>query len=410
MTVPPETRFTQSGEISIACQVLGSGPIDLVLVPGFLSHLEENWQDPDLARFLEHFASFSRLIMFDKRGTGLSDRSVGIATLEQRMDDVRAVMDAVGSRSAALLGISEGGPMCVLFAATHPERTRALILYGSIARGTWAPDYPWAARSAEMDSWFEEIRREWGGPVNVEDWAPSLSQNEHFRQWWWAKYLRLAGSPSAAINAFKMNKEIDVRDILPTIHVPTLVLRRTGDRAVPVEHSRYLGSHIPGCRFVEIPGQDHPWWVGDFAPIVSEIQDFLTGERNVFEPDRVLATILFTDIVDSTLRATEMGDRKWRELPGSHNALMEGQIQRFRGRPVKNTGDGFLATFDGPARAIRCALTISREIEHLGIQIRAGCTPGRSSSWGATSGAFPSTWPPVSCPRPRPGRCGFPGP
>jgi len=371
----PETKYLQNGDVSIAYQVVGNGPFDLLIVPGFISHLEQAWEDPAYSRFLQRLASFSRLIQFDKRGTGLSDRIVDIPSLEQRMDDVRAVMDATGSERAALFGISEGGPMSVLFAATYPERTSALVLYGSIARGAWAPDYPWGSRLDGMEEWLEGWRKEWGGPYAIETWAPSEAHDERFRQWW-AKYLRLGASPSAVINVFRMNAAIDVRDILPAVHVPTLVLHRSGDRAVEVEQGRYLAQHIPGAKFVEQSGDDHLWWVGDSESIVNEIQEFLTGERHTAEPDRVLATVLFTDIVDSTQHATEMGDRRWRNLIESHNKLMHTEINRFKGAIIKSTGDGFLATFDGPARAIHCALTVSEEARRLGIEIRAGLHTG----------------------------------
>jgi len=338
--------------------------------------LEQAWEDPSYTRFLHHLASFSRLIRFDKRGTGLSDRITGIPTLEERMDDVRVVMDATGSERAALFGISEGGPMSVLFSATYPERTSALILYGSIARGSWAPDYPWGDRlDQEHEDWLEGWRKEWGGPYGIEYWAPSVAHDAQFRQWW-AKYLRLGASASAVINVFRMNAAIDVRDILPAIHVPTLVLHRLGDQAIEIEHGRYIAQHIPGAKLVELSGDDHLWWVGDSESIVNEIQEFLTGERPAIDPDRVLVTVLFTDIVESTKRAVEMGDRRWRDLLDRHNRMMHTEIDRFKGRVVKSTGDGFLATFDGPARAIHCALAVSEEARRLGIEIRAGLHTG----------------------------------
>ncbi len=368
----PETKYAQSGDVSIAYQVVGSGPLDLLIVPGFISHLEQAWEDPAYSRFLKRLASFSRLIQFDKRGTGLSDRIAGIPTLEERMDDVRAVMDATGSERAALFGVSEGGSMSILFSATYPERTSALILYGSIARGSWAPDYSWGDRlDQEHEDWLEGWRKEWGGPYGIETFAPSAAHDAQFRQWW-AKYLRLGASPSAVINVFRMNAAIDVRDILPAVHVPTLVLHRLGDQAIEIEHGRYIAQHIPGARLVELSGDDHLWWVGDSESIVNEIQEFLTGERPVVEPDRVLATVLFTDIVDSTKRAAEMGDRRWRDLLDRHNTVMHTEIDRFKGRVVKSTGDGFLATFDGPARAIHCALALSEEARRLDIEIRSG--------------------------------------
>jgi class 3 adenylate cyclase len=384
----PETLFTQSGDVSIAYQVMGEGPHDLLIVPGFISHLEAAWENPAYARFLERLASFSRLIQFDKRGTGLSDRVTGIPTLDERSDDVRAVLDAVGSKRTALFGISEGGPMSVVFAATHPQRTSALILYGSIARGSWAPDYPWAGKVDEgFEEWMAGWRREWGKPYGLENWAPSVADDQQFRQWW-AKYLRLGASPSAVVALFRMNKEIDVRPILPVIRVPTLVLHRAGDRTIDVAEGRYLAEHIPGAKFTELPGDDHLWWVGDSDTIADEIEEFLTGERHAAEPDRTLMTVLFTDIVDSTRRAAELGDRRWRDLLDNHNAIMQSEIARFRGHAVKNTGDGFLATFDGPGRAIDCALAARRDLRRLGLPIRSGLHTGEVELMGEDIGGI----------------------
>ena len=384
----PETRFTRSGDVTIAYQVAGEGPLDLLIVPGFISHLEQAWEDPGYSRFLSGLASFSRLIRFDKRGTGLSDRVFGIPTLEERMDDVRAVLDAAHSTRAALFGISEGGPMSILFAATYPERTSALILYGSIAKGSWAPDYPWGPRPDEAwEAWLEDWRSEWGGPSEIETWAPSAAKDERFREWW-AKYLRLAGSPGSVVSLWRMNHAIDVRPILPTVRVPTLVLHRTGDRAVSVEEGRYLAQHIPCSKFVELDGDDHLWWVGDSEAIVSETEEFLTGQRHSVELDRVLVTVLFTDIVDSTKRAAELGDSRWRDLLDGHNRAMQAEISRFKGRAVKSTGDGFLATFDGPARAIHCALAVGPQMRRLGIEIRAGLHTGEVQLMGEDVGGI----------------------
>jgi len=386
----PETKFTQSGDVSIAYQVVGDGPLDLVVVPGFVSHLEHAWEDPSYTRFLTQLASFSRLILFDKRGTGLSDRISGIPTLEERMDDVRAVMDAADSGKAALFGVSEGGPMGVLFAATYPDRATALVLYGSIVRGAWAPDFPWGPKpeSARYEAWLEGWRKEWGGPYGIETRAPSMAKDEAFRQWF-AKYLRLSASPSAVIKVFEMNTAIDVRDILPTIRVPTLVLHRAGDKVINIEHGRYLAKHIAGAKFVELNGDDHLWWVGDTDALVNEVQVFLTGERPPPEEiDRVLATVLFTDIVDSTKRATEMGDSRWKDMLDSHNTIMLKEIERFRGRAIRSTGDGYLAVFDGPGRAIRCGSAVGRELRQLGIEIRAGVHTGEIDLMGKDVGGI----------------------
>ncbi len=371
----PKTRYAKSGDLHIAYQVVGEGPLDLVLVPGFVSHLEFEWEGALTARFFQRLAAFSRLIRFDKRGTGLSDRPPGMATLEQRMDDVRAVMDAVGSQKAALFGISEGGPMSLLFAATYPERTSALVLYGSYARRAWAPDHPFGITEAEMGRALEALERDWGGSAGIEIRAPSMVHDEQFGRWR-SNYLRLAASPGAAVAILRMNMEIDVRHILPTIRVPTLVIHRTGDRLTRVEQARYMAERIPGAKYVELPGIDHTPWVGDADAILDEVEEFLTGVRHGAEPDRVLATVLFTDIVGSTEQAARLGDRRWRELLESHHALVRKELARFRGREIDTAGDGFLATFDGPARAIRCACAISDAVKPLGIEIRAGLHTG----------------------------------
>jgi class 3 adenylate cyclase len=373
--MPPVTKYTQSGDASIAYQVLGQGPLDLIIVPGWVSHLEHTWEDPSYARFLERLASFSRLILFDKRGTGLSDRITGIPTLEQRMDDVRAVMDEVGSQRAALFGVSEGGSMSILFAATYPERTSALVLYGTIAKGWLVKDASGTLTREQDEASDDKWRKGWGGPVSIESMAPSVAHDELFRQWY-AKFLRLSAGPTTVINLLRMYGQIDVSTILPSIHIPTLVLHRTADLAIEVEQGRYLAEHIPGAKLVELAGEDHLWWVGDTEAIVNEIAEFLTGEQQTIEPDRVLATVLFTDIVDSTKRAAKMGDRRWCDLLCSHHAMLSKEIGRFRGRYVQSTGDGCLATFDGPARAIRCALALSDESRRMGLEIRAGLHTG----------------------------------
>ena len=386
MPSPPKTQYAKSGDLHIAYQVMGTGPLDLVFVPGFVSHLEYQWEHPESARFFERLSSFSRLIRFDKRGTGLSDRVGGIPTLEQRMDDVRAVMDAVGSERAALFGISEGGPMSLLFAATYPERTSALVLYGSYARRAWAPDHPFGRTDEEMGRIIETMEREWGGPVGVEIWVPSMAGDERFRHWW-ANYLRLAGSPGTAVSVMRMNMEIDVRHVLPVIRVPTLVIHRTGDRLTRVEQGRYLAERIPGARLAELPGDDHvPFFNSD--QIIDEVEEFLTGTRHATEADRVLATVLFTDIVGSTERAAALGDRKWRELVEGYYLLARRELTRFRGREVDTAGDGFFASFDGPARAVRCAEAIAAGVRSLGIEIRAGLHTGECEVIGDKVGGI----------------------
>ena len=371
----PKTRYAKSGDVHIAYQVVGDGRLDLVYAPPWIGNMELFWEEPSCARFLKRLASFSRLILFDKRGTGSSDRSVEIPIIEQQIDDLTSVMDSVGSERAALLGASEGGSLCTLFAATHPERTSALILCGAVATTRWSPETPWALTRETFETWIQTVGREWGGPLAIELFAPSVAHDQRFRDWW-ARLLRLAASPAAAIALLRMLDEIDVRPVLPTIRVPTLVLQCTGDRIVNVENGRYLGRHIPNAKYVELPGADHFPYVGDTDAILAEIEEFLTGARHAPEADRVLATVLFTDIVGSTAHAAGMGDQRWRDLLGSYQALVRGELARSRGREVKTLGDGFLATFDGPARAIRCACAIRDSVRPLGIEIRAGLHTG----------------------------------
>jgi class 3 adenylate cyclase len=366
----PDTRYARNGELRIAYQVVGQGPIDLVLVPGFISNADLVWDDPVFAGFLKRLAGFSRLILFDKRGTGLSDRIGDLPSLEVRMDDVRAVMDAAGSERAALLGISEGGAMAMLFAATYPERTRALALFGAYAHyGTWVvPPDKLPAALARLDAL-------WGTGEMVGVFGPSRAADPQFKAWW-ARFERMGGSPSAAVHLTRMNSEIDVRPILPSIRVPTLILHRAGDARVNVEAGRYLAQHIPGARHVELPGEDHLLWSGDANRVADEIEEFLTGSRSELEPDRVLATVLFTDIVDSTRRANQLGDQAWRGLLDRHDALVRRELARFRGREVKTTGDGFLATFDGPARAVRCGDAVVEGVKAIGLEVRIGVHTG----------------------------------
>jgi len=378
----PETRYARSGDVSIAYQVVGDGPFDLVRIPPFVSHVELAWQVPGNADFMRRLASFCRLISFDKRGTGMSDRVSGVPTLEVRMDDVRAVMDAAGSERAALLGASEGGPMSALFAATHPERVWALVLDGSYARQLWAPDYPWGSSQDEYLRDLEQEERTWGTPEHsaevAQALAPSASDEDRRAL---ATLIRQSASPGAAAALGRMNMEIDVRHVLPAIRVPTLVLNRVGDRPSIVGGSRYLAEHIPGARHVELPGVDHAIFAGDPEPLLEELRRFLAEawEQRAWEdaePDRVLATVLFTDIVGSTAKAVELGDARWRELIQAHHGLVRRQLARFRGRELDTAGDGFFASFDGPARAIRCACAISEAVRELGIEVRAGLHTG----------------------------------
>ena len=386
MTVP-ETRYTKSGGVNIAYQVVGKGPIDLIYAPPWIGNFELFWEEPSYSRFLMRLASFSRLILFDKRGTGSSDRSAELPILEEQMDDIGAVMEAAGSERAALFGASEGGSQCALFAASYPERTQGLILYGTVATNVWSPEAPWVPTEEIFEMYMDVIQREWGGPVGLPLFAPSVAGDERL-QAWWARLLRLAASPPTAIALLRMARDIDIRHVLRTIRVPTLILQRDGDLAVNVESGRYLARQVPGAKYVELSGNDHMPFVGDSDSIVAEVQEFLTGVRPAPEPDRVLATVLFTDIVGSTRRAAELGDRRWRDLLGSYYTLARKELDRFRGREVKTTGDGFLATFDGPARGIRCACAISDEAGQLGIETRAGLHTGECEMIGDDVGGI----------------------
>ncbi len=371
-----ETKYAKSGDLRIAYQVHGDGPIDLVFAPGYLSHLEQNQWWPGYAAFFEKMAAFSRLIVFDRRGTGLSDRILSLGSFEELMDDIGVVLDAVGLERAALFGGAEGGPMCVLFAATFPERTSALVLGASYARRTWAPDYPWGLDAEAQQQILDAYEERWGRiGFGSRSLAPSLADDERF-QLWYAQAQRFSGTPASAREWFRVTMEIDVREVLPAIRVPTLVIHRVGDRVIPVESGRYLAEHIPDAKYVEVPGDDHFPFVGDIDAIVDEVEEFLTGSRRAREPDRVLATVLFTDIVGSTERAAELGDRRWTELLAEHHRIVREALERSRGKEVRVAGDGFLATFDGPARAIRCACAVREAVRELEIEIRAGLHTG----------------------------------
>ena len=377
----PETHYARSGDVSIAYQVMGEGPFDLILVPGSVSHVELAWDIPAMVAFHRRLASFSRLIVFDKRGTGMSDRVAGAPTIETRIDDVRAVMDAVGSERVAVMGVSEGGPMSAVFAAAYPERIWALVLCGAPVRSLWAPDFPWGYTEDEWERACEEERRHWGEPGFVrqilQPLAPSLDE-ENLQGL--TTMFRHGASPGAQDALNRMNKDIDVRAVLPTIRTPTLVLNRTEEPEFMREGSRCAARLIPGARRVELPGPDHAPFAGDSESYVHEIEQFLTetweaGWEEV-EADRVLATVLFTDIVDSSAKATALGDRAWRELLARHHELVRHQLVRFRGREVDTSGDGFFASFDGPARGIRCASAIVESMPELGLEVRAGLHTG----------------------------------
>jgi len=384
--MPPETRYAKSGEINIAYQVVGDGPIDLVFVPGFISHLDLQWADPRVARFLDKLASFSRLILFDKRGTGLSDPVAAPAPLEDRMDDVRAVMDAAGSERAALFGLSEGGPMTVLFAATYPERTRALVLCGAYVTGTLDPDdNPAGQRWVDIYDRVIDLIEHWGEGRTLAIYAPSAdSERDRIGR---GIFERSAATPQMARTLIEMGVDTDVRDLLPSIRVPTLVLHRE-EEIVPVEHAHYLAEHIPGARLVVLPGADHLPFYGDAEGYAEEIEEFLTGARHAPPSDRILTTVMFTDVVGSTERAAAVGDARWRDLMASHDGLVRSELEGNRGREVKTMGDGFLATFDGPARGIRCAHAIADQVRALGIEVRAGLHTGECELVGDDIGGM----------------------
>jgi class 3 adenylate cyclase len=375
MRAQPPTRYARSGEVSIAYQVVGDGPLDIVVVPGFVSHVELIWEIPTAVHMIERLASFGRVILFDKRGSGLSDPVVGAPTLEERMDDVRAVMDAAGSERAAIFGLSEGAPMSILFAATYPQLTSALVLYGGMARSTWAPDYPWATPAEALIESSEAMAPYLYEGGVLEIMAPSFADEPNVRALY-ARLQRYAASPAMLQQMFVMFLDIDVRSVLPSIDVPTLVLHRRGDRAVNYQAAVWMAGRIPGATYVELEGVDHLMFAGDCDALVDEVEEFLTGVRRATEIDRVLATVMFTDIVDSTKRASAMGDRAWRALLDAQNEVLRRELARYRGHEVKTLGDGMLATFDGPARAIRCGRAMTAAVRPLGIEVRVGLHTG----------------------------------
>jgi class 3 adenylate cyclase len=384
-----ETRYAVSNDGHVAYQVIGDGPRDLVFVPNWGSNVDVMWEEPSLAHFLRRLSTFSRLLCFDKRGTGVSDPVTldALPTLEQWMEDVRSVMNAVGSPRTAILGDSEGGQMAMLFAATYPERVSALILTNTAARHLRDVDYPWGLPARSVEPFLQRMRELWGTGGLVEVMAPSVAHDERFRRWY-GRYERLA-LPPKAINAYYISQlDRDLRSVLPTIQVPTLVLHRVGNRHMRVGHGRYLAEHIPGAKYVELPGDEQFFHSGDTEVMLGEIEEFLTGVRPAAEFDRVLATVLFTDIVDSTERAAVLGDRAWRALLDTHNGIVRRELSRHRGQEIRSAGDGFLATFDGPARAIRCASAIRDEVRALGIEIRAGLHTGECELMGDDVGGL----------------------
>jgi len=369
--VQPVTRYAKSGDVNVAYQVFGDGPLNLVLAPLFVSNIEVLWERPDIARWLLRLASYARVAMFDKRGTGMSDRVTELPGLDQRIDDLRAVMDGAGMEQAALLGISEGGPLTALFAATYPDRCRSLVLWGSFARFT-----SWFPTEEALQQFLGYIDQAWGSGASMPFFAPSLANDQAAIQWM-GRFERLGASPASVAALMRMNSQIDISGIVHTIRVPTLVIHRTGDVTINVEGGRYLAEHIPNARYIELPGVDHPPWVGDNADQIADvIEKFLTGSTAAVPVDRVLATVLFTDIVGSTEKAATLGDRRWGDLLDAHHATIRRNLARFRGHEVKTTGDGILATFDGPARGVRCACAIADEVRPLGIEIRAGLHTG----------------------------------
>lgn len=379
----PETRYAKSGDLYIAYQVFGAGSVDLVLVPGFISNVEETWDNPSAARWLERLSRFARVIVFDKRGTGLSDRAASVPTLDERMDDARAVMDAAQSERAVLLGISEGGSLATVFAASHPDRCSSLILYGAFARfSSWYPT------EEKLAAFYRYVEEKWGTGESAWKYAPSMADDARFKKIW-ARHERVGATPTAAKALMRMNQEIDISGVLNAICVPTLVIHRTQDTAVSIEAGRYLAQHIPDARLAEFTGADHLPYIGDSADdIADEIQEFVTGSRPDVEPDRVLATVLLTDIVDSTRQALNLGDRRWRTLLDQHDHLVRQEISRFGGREVKSLGDGFLATFDGPARAVRCASAIIKSVRDLGLGVRCGVHTGEIDLKGEDIGGI----------------------
>lgn len=385
--MPPETRYARSGDVNIAYQVFGDGPLSLVIAPGFVSHCEVLWELPQIARGFERMGSYARVILFDKREQGLSDRLGRPPTVEEMVDDMQAVLDASRTERAACFGISEGGAMALLFAATHPQRCTHLALWNTYARVTRAPDYPEGIDPAELDNWGEVMKERWGGPVAMGSFAPSRKGDPEAEAFW-AHLLRAGTSPRSAVALMELYKQLDVRSVLPVISAPTLVMARADDRAVPAVQGRYIADHIAGARYVEFPGADHVMWFEGGEDIHDELEEFLTGTRRERPAERALATVMFTDIVDSTARAARMGDRAWRALLDRHDELVASRIARHRGRVIKTTGDGVLATFDGPARAIGCATGLTAELQRLGIEIRAGLHAGECELRGQDVGGM----------------------
>ena len=370
-------RYARNGDVSLAYDVFGEGERDILVTFGWIGSFQTAYEYPAHTRWLRRLGTFGRVIMWDKRGTGLSERVPPdrLPTLEERMDDLRVVMDAAGSERAVALGISEGAALSTVFAATHPERVTDLILLGGFARLLEDEDYPWGASLEQTEAFNRRVGASWGDNAGLlKLWAPSIAHDPGSKALW-NRMMVFGGTPATAVAWLEMVRDTDIRATLPAVQAPTLVIHRAGDRIVPIEHARYLAEHIPGARFVELPRADHLWWVeGD--DILDEVESFLTGGTTAFEPDRVLATVMFTDIVASTRRAAELGDRRWREIVESHDRVVRNLLQRYRGHEVKTLGDGFLATFDGPGRAIRCATELRDEVRSVGLEVRTGLHTG----------------------------------
>jgi class 3 adenylate cyclase len=370
-----DVRFARSGDVHVAYRVVGEGPVDLVYAQGAVTHLEIYWELPAFRRYCERLAEFTRLILFDKRGMGMSDRVPGATTLDERMDDVRAVMDAVGSERAVVMGESEGGPLAMLFAAAHPERTAGLILQGAEVRERRDQEWPWGEATDDgFESAMAAVPERWGKGLAIDAIAPSVAG----QQWataWWGRVQVYSCTPGAAEAFMRMAFDIDVRHVASAVNVPTLIVHATGDRVCHVENGRFLSRSISRAHYVELPGDDHvPWFAPDDT--LAEIREFLTGRRETATPDRVLATVLFTDLAGSTALASELGDRRWRDLLEQHNAAVRRELMRFGGQELDTAGDGFFATFDGPARAIRCARSIVESVRSLGLEVRVGLHTG----------------------------------
>ena len=384
----PRTQYARSGDLSIAYQVVGDGPIDLLFVPGWISQVEHSWEEPALARFFERLSTFSRLILFDRRGTGLSDTLTGPPTREDELEDAIAVLDAAGSERTAILAWAAGGATGALLTARHPERVGALVMYAAIVSTTAAPDYDWTHTREQRDGFIDELVGSWGEGNRIAAFAPSMDGDQRFRGWL-SRMERLAASPGTIRAIFEAASNVDVREVLPTIRVPTLVLHRDRDQAIDVRHSRYVAEKVPGARYVELRGIDSLPWVGDSSSLVDEIEEFLTGGRSRSEPERALLTVMFTDIVGATGHAARLGDSRWRDLLAAHDACVREQLSRFDGREVKTIGDSVLAVFDGvPSRGLRCAKAVVDAVHELGIEVRIGMHTGECELIGDDVGGM----------------------